>query len=61
VETPTLIVWGKEDKITPVNCGERYMQTLPRAQFVALNECGHFVEVEKPNELARLVVEFLKK
>lgn len=61
VDTPTLVVWGKEDKITPVNCGERYMQTLPHAEFVILNECGHFVEVEKPNELARLVVEFLKK
>lgn len=61
VETPTLIVWGKEDKITPVNCGERYMQALPHAQLVALNECGHFVEVEKPVELAQLTLEFFKK
>lgn len=59
VETPTLIVWGKEDRIVPVNCGERYMQALPRAQFVVLNQCGHFVEVEKPAELAKLVMEFI--
>jgi pimeloyl-ACP methyl ester carboxylesterase len=58
VDTPTLVVWGKEDKITPVNCGERYMQTLPHAEFVALNQCGHFVEVEKADELAKLVLEF---
>jgi pimeloyl-ACP methyl ester carboxylesterase len=61
VETPTLIVWGKEDKIAPLNCGERYMQVLPHAQLVALNECGHFVEIEKPAELAQLVLEFLRK
>ncbi len=61
VDTPTLIVWGKEDKIAPLNCGERYMQALPRAQLVALNECGHFVEVEKPTELAQLALEFLRK
>jgi pimeloyl-ACP methyl ester carboxylesterase len=59
VDTPTLIVWGKEDKIVPVNCGERYMQALPHAQFVALNHCGHFVEVEKADELAKLVGEFI--
>ena len=59
VDTPTLIVWGREDKITPVNCGERYMQALPHAQFVVLNQCGHFIEVEKADELAKLVVEFL--
>lgn len=61
VDTPTLIVWGKEDRIAPVNCGERYMQALPHAQFVTLNHCGHFVEVEKADELAKLVTEFLSK
>ena len=59
VETPTLIVWGKEDRIAPVNCGERYMQALPHAQLVVLDRCGHFVEVEKPDELAKLVREFI--
>ncbi len=61
VDTPTLLVWGKEDRITPVNCGERYMQALPHAELATLNACGHFVEVEKANELTQLVVEFLGK
>lgn len=59
VDTPTLIVWGKEDKIAPVNCGERYMQALSQAQFVVLNQCSHFVEIEKADELAKLVNEFI--
>lgn len=59
VDTKTLLVWGKEDKIAPVNCGERYMQAMPHAQLVTLNRCGHFVEVEKPDELAQLILQFL--
>jgi len=59
VDTPTLVVWGKDDKIAPVNCGERYMQFLPHAQLVTLNQCGHFVEVEKADELAQVVLPFL--
>jgi pimeloyl-ACP methyl ester carboxylesterase len=42
-----------------VNCGERYMQALPHAQFVVLNQCGHFIEVERADELAKLVNEFI--
>lgn len=56
VDTRTLIVWGKEDRIAPVNCGERYMQALPHAQLVVLDRCGHFVEVEKPEELTMLIM-----
>jgi pimeloyl-ACP methyl ester carboxylesterase len=58
VETPTLIVWGKEDRIVPLSCGERYLQVLPTAKLEVLDHCGHFVEVEKPNELANLIIEF---
>ncbi len=60
VETPALIVWGKEDRIVPLNCGERYLQALPNAKLQVLDNCGHFVEVEKPQELARLVIEFIQ-
>jgi pimeloyl-ACP methyl ester carboxylesterase len=60
VETPTLIVWGKEDRIVPLNCGERYVEVLLNAKLEVLDHCGHFAEVEKPNELAKLVREFIQ-
>lgn len=59
VDTKTLLVWGKDDKVAPLNCGERYMQAMPHAQLVTLNRCGHFVEVEKADDLAQLVLQFL--
>ena len=35
------------------------MQAMPHAQLVTLNRCGHFVEVEKVDELAQLILQFL--
>jgi pimeloyl-ACP methyl ester carboxylesterase len=60
VRTPTLIVWGREDRITPLVCGEQYRDAIAGARLETL-ECGHFVEVENPRELATLVRDFASK
>ena len=57
VRVPTLIVWGKQDRIVPIICGEQYCRAIAGARLETL-ECGHFAEVEKPRELARLVRDF---
>jgi pimeloyl-ACP methyl ester carboxylesterase len=60
VTIPTLIVWGKQDRIVPPVCGEQYRDLIPGARLEAISGCGHFVEVEKPVELARLVRDFAR-
>ncbi len=59
VAAPALVVWGKEDKLVPLNCGQRYVAALANAELKVLEECGHFVEMEKPHELATLVSDFI--
>jgi pimeloyl-ACP methyl ester carboxylesterase len=59
IATPTLVVWGREDRIVPVECGERYAKALPRARLEVVEGAGHFAEMEKPDELARLVTGFM--
>ncbi len=59
VDTPTLIVWGRDDMIVPLSCGERYRRTLKQAELRVLEKCGHFVEAEQPQELAHLVTGFM--
>jgi pimeloyl-ACP methyl ester carboxylesterase len=59
VQAPTLLVWGKEDRIVPVECGELYRQALPHARLEMLDRCGHYPHIEKPEEFGRLVGEFL--
>ena len=55
VATPTLVVWGREDRIVPLECGERFAKALPQARLTVVEGAGHFVEMEKPDELGRLV------
>lgn len=60
IQTPTLIVWGKEDCIIPLECGELYRQALKNSRLEVLDRCGHYPHLEKPEEFARLVSEFLQ-
>jgi pimeloyl-ACP methyl ester carboxylesterase len=55
VTTPTVVVWGKDDRIVPLECGERYVKALRNATLEVIDGAGHFVEIEKPEQLARLV------
>jgi pimeloyl-ACP methyl ester carboxylesterase len=59
--TPSLIVWGRDDRIVPLECGERYAKSLARARLEVVEGVGHFVDMEKPQELAELTTRFLNE
>jgi pimeloyl-ACP methyl ester carboxylesterase len=59
VSTPTLLLWGGEDAITPINSGEIYQRAIPRSRLVVIENCGHMPEMEKPTEFAGLIDNFL--
>jgi pimeloyl-ACP methyl ester carboxylesterase len=59
VTTPTLLVWGRDDRIVPLECGERYAKALGDARLEIVEGAGHFVEMEKPEALAALVTSFV--
>jgi len=61
IATPALVVWGRDDRIVPLECGERYAKALPRARLEIVERAGHFVEMETPDELARLVIAFVSQ
>jgi pimeloyl-ACP methyl ester carboxylesterase len=56
---PTLVVWGRQDAIVPVNCGERYHQNIRGSRLVIMEQCGHVPQIEKPQEFVNIVAEFL--
>ena len=58
MQAETLVVWGEQDRIVPISACEAYMAALPNARQVTVAGCGHAVDMEKPEELARLVTEF---
>jgi pimeloyl-ACP methyl ester carboxylesterase len=61
ITAPTLIVWGEEDRIVPFDCAERYRESMPHAWIEIVRGAGHYIEIEKPAELARLVRGFVGK
>ena len=56
---PTLLIWGRNDALTPVESGERLLAALPNAEMIILERCGHSPHREKPKEFAALVEKFL--
>jgi len=58
---PTLIVWGKNDRIIPVDAA-RYLHSKVRSSTLAILEgTGHVPHWENPNEFNRLVLNFLRQ
>lgn len=49
------VVWGERDPFFPVSVGERTARHIPRASFVVLKGCGHFLPKEDPDGVARIV------
>jgi pimeloyl-ACP methyl ester carboxylesterase len=52
-------VWGRQDAIVPLNCGELYHQAIPGSTLSVIDECGHSPQIEKPEEFLAAVAPFL--
>jgi pimeloyl-ACP methyl ester carboxylesterase len=58
VTTPTLLVWGREDKLVPVSAGRRLAREIPHARLEVL-AAGHAPAEEAPDEFARVLKGFV--
>lgn len=59
IATPTLVVWGREDAIIPLEACDRYVRAIPGATATVLDRCGHMPEMERPEAFVRSVLDFL--
>jgi len=59
IKVPTLVVWGKQDKLLPIASGERYAAGIASAKLVSFEKCGHVPPIEKTEEFLAAVVAFL--
>lgn len=59
VRARSLIVWGDDDKVVPRSAGDVYARALNGARLEIVPDCGHLIEMEKPEALARLVTDFM--
>ncbi|HEU5139622.1 MAG TPA: alpha/beta hydrolase [Bacillales bacterium] len=59
IHTPTLLIWGREDRIVPLTIGERLVSDLPTASLNVYELTGHLLPEEKPQEVFRDIQAFL--
>ena len=60
VAAPTLLVWGKDDRITPIDVAERFHALIPFSELVSLPNCGHAPMLEHPTAFAEIVRDWLR-
>jgi pimeloyl-ACP methyl ester carboxylesterase len=59
VRAPALIVWGGDDQVVPQSAAKRYAEALTNARLEIVKGCGHCVDMEQPEALAKLVTDFI--
>lgn len=60
IETQTAILWGSEDRTTPLAMGEKIANNLPNSTFRLFDEWSHAPYITRPNELAQAILEELE-
>ncbi len=59
IDKPTLLMWGREDIVTPLKYGERLARDLPGSRLIVYPRCGHFPMIEALSTSNRDLVQFL--
>jgi pimeloyl-ACP methyl ester carboxylesterase len=59
IRVPTLVVWGAQDQILPLECGHLYQQAIPGATLRVIEQCGHWPHFEHPEALAEMIQAFV--
>jgi pimeloyl-ACP methyl ester carboxylesterase len=55
---PTLVVWGRRDRVIPVGHGLRAASSIPRGRLVVFEESGHFPHIDEPDQFVELLTRF---
>jgi pimeloyl-ACP methyl ester carboxylesterase len=59
LKVPTLIIWGKQDRIIPVTHAQIAVKNIPNAKLEIFDKCGHIPMYECPEKFNKIVQEFL--
>ena len=60
INQPTLLIWGEEDNVIPLENGEKLYDKIINSRLVVLKNCGHIPPEEKPEIFTEIVTEFCR-
>lgn len=61
MNTPTCIIWGENDTVTPPNVADEFHKLLPDSDLYWIKKCGHAPMMEHPDEFNNLLDAWLQK
>lgn len=61
IACPTLLIWGREDDVTPAFVGEKFNELIPDSELVVLEKCGHAPMMEKPDDFNDILTKFFAR
>ncbi len=61
INIPTLVIWGKEDKLIPFEYSQQFVSSIKNCEFMPMDGCGHSPYVEDPEKLSDIIIKFLSK
>jgi pimeloyl-ACP methyl ester carboxylesterase len=60
IQTPALLVHGREDKVVPLAVSVTMLDLLPNADLHVFSRCGHWTQIERADEFSALVADYLE-
>jgi len=61
VKAPTLLTWGRDDRVSPLDMSLIPMRTIPDAELHVFPDCGHWVMIERKRAFEATVLSFLQR
>jgi 4,5:9,10-diseco-3-hydroxy-5,9,17-trioxoandrosta-1(10),2-diene-4-oate hydrolase len=61
IRVPTLIIWGKQDRVVPVKQAKVAHEKIPQARLHVFEDCGHAPQLEYPDDFNTLVRDFVRE
>ena len=61
ISVPTLILWGGEDRIVPIEVAHRLDEDLPNSDLIVLPRAGHLPHEEQPQPILNAISDFLRR
>ena len=60
MHTPTCIIWGKNDNVTPPEVADEFYELLPDSDLFWIDKCGHAAMMEHPDTFNKILLGWLK-
>jgi len=61
IKTPTLLLWGEQDKLAPAIYAQDFQEKIPGSQLVTIPNASHMVMIEQQNRVATEIVKFARE